>query len=281
MAWLIPREHGAYGQLAFPMLAALAAGDLSTAAVLLVAAFSSAFVAHESLLVLLGQRGVRAGRDQGRDARRTLALTGSLAVVTALGGTALMTAGQRWTVLVPAAFAAATIPLILQKTQKTVAGEMHVALALASCALPVGTAATLRPQQAAACWFVMTLGFWGATLAVRGVIALQRRERTAALRAGAICIAIASPPVAVVIAERFLVHPLLWTATMPLSVLAVAVAAVPPRARHLRRVGWLLIGGSLATGVLLAILLSRDAPRPAFYTHGHATGAAPHVRSDR
>ena len=44
-------------------------------------------------------------------------------------------------------------------------------------------------------------------------------------------------------------------ATAPLSLLAVALAARPPSARHLRRVGWALIAASAAATVILAILL--------------------------
>lgn len=252
---LIPREHGAYGQLAFPMLAALASGGGSAAGWLLVAAFSAAFIAHEPLLVLLGRRGARVRRELGRDAASTLVSTGSVAVLATLGGAVLMPPAHRWTVLVPAAFAVATIPMIVQKTQKTLAGEMHVALTLASCALPVGAAAGLRPQEAAACWFVMTLGFWAATLAVRGTIALQRREAAGALRLGAVAVALVSPLVAIAIAERFRLHPLFWISTLPLSLLAAAVALAPPHSRRLRRVGWALIGGSLAAAALLILLV--------------------------
>jgi hypothetical protein len=255
MAWLIPREHGAYGQIAFPIAAALGAAGNSTAAWLLVAAFSAAFVAHEPLLVVLGQRGLRATRELGRDAKRTLAVAGGIALVAAVAGWLVMAPTHRWTIWVPAAFALATVPLILQKTQKTLTGEMHVALTLASCALPVGTAAGLRPQEAAACWFVMTLGFWAATLAVRATIAHQRREATGALRGAAILVAVLSPGVAILIAERFRLHPLLWVATMPMALLGMFIAIALPHARHLRRVGWSLIAGSAATTALLVLLL--------------------------
>ena len=252
---LIPREHGAYGQLGFPMFAAAAAGGGSATAWLLVVAFAAAFVAHEPLLVLLRQRGARARRELGRDAARTLAWVGTLALLAAVAGVVLMPPPSRWTVLVPAAFAIATLPLIVQQTQKTLLGEMHVALALASCALPVGSAAGLRQQEAAACWFVMTLGFWAATFAVHATIALQRRERAGTLRLAAVAAAIASPLVAILIAERFLVSALLWAATLPLSLAAVAIAIRPPHARHLRRVGWALIAASTAATILLIVVL--------------------------
>lgn len=251
MAWLIPREHGAYGQLAFPMAAALIAGGSTTAVWLLIVTFVAAFFAHEPLLVLLGQRGARASRELRPDAVRSLALSGGIAIAGAVAGWFLMGPAHRWTMVVPAAFALATVPLIIQKTQKTLTGELHVALTLASCALPVGAAAGLRPQEGAACWFVMTLGFWAATFAVHATIANQRREPSRALRAGAIAVAAGSPLVGVLIADRFRLHPQLWISTMPLSLLGAIVGILLPSARHLRRVGWALIAGSAAAGALL------------------------------
>jgi hypothetical protein len=254
MAWLFPREHGAYGQLAFPLIAAFGSGIPSATALLLIVAFLAAFVAHEPLLVLLGQRGPRARREQRDDAVRTLVWSAATAIADAAIAIVFMPPGLRWTVLVPGAFALAAIPMIVQKLQKTTTGEMHVVLTLTSCALPVGVAAGATPQEAAGCWFVMALGFWAATLAVRGTIARQRREPTAALRAGAVIVAIGSPLLVAFMSQRFRLHPTLWLATLPLSVSAVALALFPPSARHLRVVGWTLIGGGACATLLLIVL---------------------------
>jgi hypothetical protein len=254
VAWLFPREHGAYGQLAFPLAAALGSGVPSAAAVLLVVAFLAAFVAHEPVLVLTGQRGPRARREQRDPAIKTLVWMGATAVADVAIAVVFMPPPLRWTVLVPAAFALATVPMILQKRQKTLTGELHVVLALASCALPVGVAAGTTAQEAAACWFVLTLGFWAATLAVRGTIALQRREPTALLRIGAVLLASASPFVASLMSKRFGLNPMLWLSTLPLSTSAVILATTPPAARRLRAVGWLLVGGGAIAAVLLIVL---------------------------
>jgi hypothetical protein len=253
MAWLFPREHGAYGQLAFPVAAAIGSGIPTAPAFLLVIAFLAAFVAHEPLLVLLGQRGPRARREQYESAVRTLVWSAATAAVDAAIAVYFMPAGLRWTVLVPAAFAVAAVPMIVQKQQKTTIGELHVVLTLTSCALPVGVAAETGPE-AAGCWFVMALGFGAVTLAVRGTIALQRREPTMALRTGAVALAIASPFIAVLMSERLDLHPLLWLSTVPLSLAAVGLAIVPPSARHLRVVGWTLVGSGACCAVMLAVL---------------------------
>jgi hypothetical protein len=73
---LVPHEHGAYGQLAMPLLTALALGRPGAASLLLTYAIVVAFVAHESLLVVLGQRGKRALEADAPRARRVLAILG-------------------------------------------------------------------------------------------------------------------------------------------------------------------------------------------------------------
>jgi len=254
MRWLIPREHGAYGQLAFPILAGLGSGRPGLAAACLATAFAAAFVAHEPVLVLFGQRGTRARRESYSDAVATLAVSGTIAILAAIAALALMPRAGRWTVAVPAAFALAAVPMIVQRTQKTTTGELHVALTLASCALPAGVAAGVAQQKAAACWFVLTLGFWAATLAVRGAIAKQRREPSATLRTGAAALAAASPFVTVLMSGAFGLHRWLWTASLPLGAFALVLAAVPPSARHLRRIGWGLIAASATAALLLAVL---------------------------
>ena len=252
MRWLIPHEHGAYGQLGFPLAAALASGRPGLAAVCLVMAFVAAFIAHEPVLVLIGERGPRAKRESYRDAALTLAFSGTIALVAGLAGVWLMPQAGRWTVAVPAAFALAAVPMIVQRTQKTTTGELHVALTLASCALPAGVAAGVSQQKAAACWFVLTLGFWAATLAVRATIARQRREAFASLRAWAAVVAVAGPMVTQLLSASFGLHPQLWIAAVPLSVLALVAAAVLPSARRLREIGWSLVGASVLAAVLLA-----------------------------
>jgi hypothetical protein len=254
MRWLFPREHGAYGQLAFPLVAVLGSGTPGPAAWALVIAFVAGFIAHEPLLVLLGQRGPRARREQEDAAIRTLVWMSGMAVIDLAFAVYRLAPALRWTVLVPIAFAIATVPLIVQKKQRTATGEMHVALALGSCALPTGVASGLSAQEAASCWFVLTLGFWAATLAVRATIALQRREPSAAERLAAALIALGSPVAALWMSHRFGVHPLLWIATLPLSTLAILFAATPPSARRLRTVGWALVtAGAAATVALIAL----------------------------
>jgi hypothetical protein len=71
---LLPKEHGAYGQLAFPLITALIVAGLSVAGALLTVAVVAAFLAHEPAAVVLDQRGARARRELGGSAIRWLAV---------------------------------------------------------------------------------------------------------------------------------------------------------------------------------------------------------------
>src|SRR5512137_367547 len=87
---LLPREHGAWGQLAMPLLSGLALGRPGAAAILLTLGIVLAFLAHEPLLVVLGHRGKRVRDAAGDRAVRRLAVLGLAAA--ASGVTALVLA---------------------------------------------------------------------------------------------------------------------------------------------------------------------------------------------
>jgi hypothetical protein len=252
---LIPREHGVYGQLGFSIAAAIAAGRPSVAALMLTAAVVAAFLAHESLLVLFGARGARALRQQRTSAIRDGVCLGAVAIAGLSAGSALMPPPNRWVLVVPVLFAGVVFLLAFKHLEKTTAGEMFVALTCACCALPVGAAAGLDLRAAAVISLVMTLGYWAATAAVRVTIALQRREPHEALRAGGALLALAAGPIVFIVARGLGLRPTIAIASLPVSALSFALVVRPPSARHLRRVGWALIGASALTTVLLAVLM--------------------------
>ncbi|MDE3154816.1 MAG: YwiC-like family protein, partial [Acidobacteriota bacterium] len=86
---MLPREHGAYGQLLFPLVTALALGRPGAAALALAAAAIAAFLAHEPLLVLLGQRGTRAARERGPEARHWFTGLAAMAAIAGAAGVRL------------------------------------------------------------------------------------------------------------------------------------------------------------------------------------------------
>jgi hypothetical protein len=50
---VLPREHGAYGQIAFPLIAAYAVAGVSTASLLMTVTVIAGFMAHEPAAILL------------------------------------------------------------------------------------------------------------------------------------------------------------------------------------------------------------------------------------
>ena len=115
--FLWPREHGAWGQMAMPLVTGLALGRTGAAAWLLAVAASFAFLAHEPALVLLGSRGVRAAREDGPLARRLLLLLGGLAAGAGLAGAALAPEPARLSLALPVALLLARpLPQCLDET---------------------------------------------------------------------------------------------------------------------------------------------------------------------
>jgi hypothetical protein len=67
---MLPKEHGAYGQMAMPLVTSLVVAGASAPGLLLATAVVIAFLMHEPLVVLLGRRGGRAKREAGGRAGR-------------------------------------------------------------------------------------------------------------------------------------------------------------------------------------------------------------------
>jgi hypothetical protein len=247
---LIPREHGAYGQLAFPLATALAIGRPTLGAAALAAAGVGAFLAHESLLVVLGQRGSRAAREQAAEARRSLLVFGGLAIVAGAAAVALDPADTRWTLLVPAAAAVLFALVVFSGRERTFAGELVAAATLAAFALPVGLAAGASRLAAGTVPIVFALFFLMATTAVHAIIprgrppSIRRRVASALTTiTGVIALALAS--------RADLVAAVAPWAVLPVGVVALVLVARPPVPRQLRVVGWTLVAATAATSILL------------------------------
>jgi hypothetical protein len=236
-----------------PLATGLALGTPGATALLLVAGVVLAFLAHEPLLVVLGQRGRRVKDTLGARAVRRLAILGVLAV--ACGGAALALASTtvRLAALAPAVLAAPVLPLVAARLEKTVAGELLVAAALSACAAPVALAAGAPPAWAwgaVATWF---LSFAAATLPVQATLLWARtrgaRERRPLAAGGAAVIGLG----AVGLGGAGLLPWPAALAVLPTALAAVIVALARVRPQQFTKVGWSLVGASLAA---LAVLLA-------------------------
>jgi hypothetical protein len=250
---LLPREHGAWGQLAMPLATGLALGRPGAVALLLVAGVVLAFLAHEPLLVVLGQRGRRVKDAIGlRAARRLVGLGLSAA---AAGGLALVLASPavRLAALAPAALAAPVLPLVAARLEKTIAGELLVAAALSACAAPVALASGAPPPWAwgaVATWF---LSFAAATLPVQATLLWARtrgaRERRPAAAAGAAAIGLGALALA---AAGLLPWPAA-VAVLPTAAAATGAGLARVRPQQFTKVGWTLVGASVAALAVLVV----------------------------
>lgn len=252
---LIPREHGAYGQLALPLATALAAAGVSFAGLLLATTAAATLVAHEPASVLLGMRGTSARRTLRPRAWRWL--IGSGAMAAAAGFLALVSMEREvwWSVAMPA------IPVLfltwatLRGRGKSWYGEVAAALAGPGLAIPVALAAGAPPGTAAAIAAPFALLFVGATLAVRTVVLGTRgggRPEAARLtRRAAFAVSASGTAALGWLVAAGIVPTAALAAAAPGLVTTLALVAQPPPASRLRGIGWTLIAVSALTGLIL------------------------------
>lgn len=252
---MLPREHGAYGQLLFPLATVLIIGRRTPSALLLAAAAVLAFLAHEPLLVLLGRRGLRAARDDRRRALEWFAWTaigatilGAAAFVKAPPGIAIARAAS-----LPAALICLLAVAIYFDREHTTAGEALAAIALPSMALPVARAATVESTVALTCAAVFAAAFVAATLCVHAVIARTRKPPAVAARIAGAAAAAGSIAALAAMAALNLVSIVAPIAVLPICLVSLIVALAAPSARRLRAIGWTLIATTLLAAALLIV----------------------------
>lgn len=255
---LWPKEHGAYGQLAMPLVTGLCVAQPSVATAAFVAVGVSAFLLHEPTLVLLGQRGTRALREEGPRARRWMGLLGTT-LVAALA-TALLTAPPLAlaSIALSSALAGAVFVLVLQKREKTTAGELLAAAAMCSLVVPVTASSGLSLQHAFALFVVWWAAFSAATLAVRGVIARARGQSTV-VPAFASCALVTGLAAAALLVPQSplqgVFSPFFAVALLPGALAAQVLALLHVAPKHLRRVGWSLMASSMTTLTVLMVVV--------------------------
>jgi hypothetical protein len=249
---LLPHEHGAYGQLLFPIACGLSLGRPGAAAWLLSAGAVAGFLSYEPLLVLAGNRGARARDQHGPRARRLAA--GLLAAAAALAGAGFLLASPsaRAVAVAPPLLAAVVALLARLRVERTPAGEVAVAVALSSAGFPVAVASGVAVGTAAAAWLAWCLGFAATTLAVEVVLTRARAPaRDPGRRATAAVLLLQG--VAAVLALLRVVPPAVPAAVAPMALASLLVIGLRIPARRLKAVGWTAVAGSLAA---LAVLLA-------------------------
>ncbi|MCM2372512.1 YwiC-like family protein [Rhodopirellula sp. ICT_H3.1] len=221
--------------------------DVSIPGCLVVLASIAGFVAHEPLLVAAGHRGQRSQRSTPAAKGRLAAL---LAITFGCGLTALALGSTevRIALLGCAALATSCLALGLAGRHRTLVGQLWGVVTLSAACVPILLAGGITPVQTLAIWTAWLIGFAATTLAVRGVIAAQKR-RGKTIYWSAILALILLTGVLTATGDAVAI------ATLPMLIMSCHLLIKPPPARHLKRVGWTLVVGTIATaGWMFAIV---------------------------
>jgi hypothetical protein len=249
--YLLPREHGAYAQLGFPLLGGLLLGSPGLASCLFAAAAVGLFVANEPLLLLLGVRGKRLQDEARGPAGRQLALRAGLGTAAGLWAFWLAPDAARWLALVPALCVAGLLPMVMAKRLKTLAGESLAAAAFASMHLPVaasGGVTGLMLYGPPILWFVATLV---ATLCVHAIKSRVTGATPWVQWAAPLAARFALFAALVVTATVPAWRPVALAACLPLAGVVV-LNRLAPSTKRLKQVGWTMVATQALALALLA-----------------------------
>ncbi|TAK42406.1 MAG: hypothetical protein EPO27_17150 [Betaproteobacteria bacterium] len=250
-ARLLPREHGAYAQLGFPLLSGLLLGSPGASSLLFAVAAILLFLANEPLVLLLGVRGKRLQQELAVPARRHLALRAVLAAAVGLAALWLAPPGARWLALVPAVLAAALIPVVLAKNLKTLPGEVVAAAAFASVHLPIAAGGGITQTLLwgpPLMWFAATVV---ATLCVHAIKARSLGRAPWVIPAAAWTAWLALLGALAILALLPGWRSVALAACLPLAGVVV-LNHLAPSPKRLKQVGWTLTAANALALALLA-----------------------------
>lgn len=239
---LLPKEHGAYAELIFPLITALALGNLRMAQWFLAFAAVAAFLAHESVLVIVGNRGSRARSRLTGQAKWTSTILLLIACTTAALGLWQAPVATLRAMLIPLLLTVLLIPLILSHHEKTLAGELLVALILSSALIPVARAGDVGFETATVAGLVWFAVFSFETLTVRAVKAHIRTDtETGPLAHAIVVLGLSLAVIAFLLAfnRKPLIVPI--AAIFPAALAGLACVWLRVHPRHLRTLGWVLV----------------------------------------
>ncbi len=269
---MIPREHGAYAELLFPIAAVVLGGSPTTSTWLLAIGAIACFLANEPVLVLVGQRGNRMKREESDRAKRALLIFLLVAFGAGVAGLLLASTVVQLAVGMPLILGAGLMMLAIQGLERSMLGEALAASTLSSIAIPLGLSAGLGliPTLAVALiWLVTSLL---GTAVVRLTVARTKakadedlaRARFKRLLLVLVCLAVIVVGVAAPYGSRVG----LWVlaAAVPVAIVVLTVAILQPTARRLRLMGWSLVAANLcsliAVVTTLKIIQNFDAVEP-------------------
>jgi YwiC-like protein len=252
-----PKEHGAYSQLAFPLVTALAVVGVNTAALLVVSAAVAGFLSHEPLLVLLGRRGSRRQLTQHRQAVNWFVVTGLAGMATGLAAVFSAARATQWVFALPLTPAILYGIALATHCEKTTAGELAAAFAFSLVSVPLCVAAGAPPGAGLSIGMTFALLSAAHTLGVRVVILRVRGggdpHAVAATRWLLAIVVVAMTAALTMLAARGVISWITIGAIVPGVLVSGVLAVRPPPATQLRTVGWTLLSTSAIATVLLVL----------------------------
>ncbi|QDV47059.1 hypothetical protein Enr13x_69680 [Stieleria neptunia] len=246
-AKLKPKEHGAYAILGIPIATSLLIAGISLPGVCVAIASVTGFLAHEPLLVAWGHRGSRAQRSTPTATRRLVILTGFTILC---GCVALLTGSNpvRISLLGCLGLATTSFALAVAGNHRSLLGQLWGIVGLSVPCVPILLAGAIPSDLAIEIWTTWLIGFAATTMAVRGVIAAQKRHpRT--IHWLAIC------ALSVLVIGRYTSSSSLAIVTLPMLAMSGWLIIWPPPAKHLKRVGWTLVVGTVVTAVWMIVVV--------------------------
>jgi hypothetical protein len=252
---LFPKEHGAYGQITFPIVTAFLVAGVSISGLLLATAVLAGFLAHEPASILFGTRGARVQRDLRQRAITGLACTLVIGIAAGVGALLTMPVALRWSLAAPLAPALVLVVATARGREKSWEGEVAAALAFSAAAVPVALSAGAPLETAAAVAIPFALLFVASTLAVRVVILRVRGggdpHATTATRRAALFVAGGGAAALAVLAAAGVLAASVLVAAAPGLLIAASIAMHPPAPTHLRALGWTLVAMSFVTAAIV------------------------------
>ncbi|MDH3653070.1 MAG: YwiC-like family protein [Myxococcales bacterium] len=255
---MVPREHGAYAELLFPIVSVLLGGTPTTSTWLLGIGAVGAFLANEPLLVLFGQRGTRMQREESDRAKRALLVFSLVALGAGIAGLVLASTQVQYAIVVPLLLGVTLVMLAIQGLERSMFGEGLAAATLSSIAIPLGLSAGLgRTVTLSVALLWLTTSILG-TAAVRLTVARTKAKtdedfRRVAFKRGVLILVCAVAIIVGVVGLSGSRDGLsILAAAMPVALVVLAVAALRPTARRLRLMGWSLVAANL--GSLIAVV---------------------------
>jgi hypothetical protein len=242
---LLPREHGAYGQIAFPLVTAFGVAGLSAGGSLLAITIVALFLAHEPAAILLGLRGMRARREQQAAAARWAGACLVVAIAAVAGGFVMTSPPARWSFTLPLVPAVWLGFSMTKGREKSWQGEVAAATAFSTAAVPICLAAGAPIRIGVSVAVPFALLFIAGTLAVRVVILRVRgggdpRAASVTRRAVFTVVGIGTATLIGLAAVNVIPSAVVGAVTPGLLVVT-GIAGLPPSPLQLRSLGWTLV----------------------------------------